>query len=116
MSHDFPASIFLVQPSHLPFLFKKRLSLNEVEKVGRRTDRIIVSSVSSADTLPFNVRLLLIVLILVRGGPGKVFQEIDFATGIELGERQSFSRTNGEATPAVRAERLLSNPACGVFS
>ena len=71
----------------MPFLFKKRLSLNEVEKVGRRTDRVIVSSVSSADALPFDVHLLLIDLILVRGGPGQVFQEVEFATGIELGER-----------------------------
>ena len=93
-----------MQSAHLPFLFKKRLSRNEVEKVRRRTVRVIVSSICSAGALPFNVRLLLIVLILVRGGPGKVFQEIDFATGIELGERQSIPRTNGEATPAMRAQ------------
>jgi hypothetical protein len=88
----------------MPFLFKNRFSLNEVEKVGRRRVRVIVSSICSAGSVPFNVRLLLIVLILVSGGPGKVFQEIDFAASVKLGERQSFPRTNGEATPAVRAK------------
>ena len=70
----------------MPFLFKNRVSLKEVEKVGRRAVRVIVSSVCSADALPFNVRLLLIAILLARGGSGHVFQEVDFTTGVELGE------------------------------
>ena len=86
MSHALPASIFLEQPVHMPFLFKNRLSLNEVGKVGRRTDRVIVSSVCSAGALPFKLRLLLIAILRDRGGSGKVFEEVDSATRIELGE------------------------------
>ncbi len=66
---------------------RNRFSLNEVEKVGRRKDRIIVSSVSSADTLPFDFHLLLIDLILGRSEAGQVFEEAHFAAGIKLGER-----------------------------
>ena len=94
---------------------RNRFSRNEVEKVGRRTVRFIVSLVCSADAVPFDVHLLLIDLILGLSEAGHVFEEVDFAAGIKLGERQSFPRTNGEATPAVGTERLLSNPACGVF-
>ena len=71
----------------MPFLFKNRLSLNEVEKFGRRTDRVIVSSFSSADALPFDVHLLLIDLILGRSEAGHVFEEVHFAAGIKLSER-----------------------------
>ena len=70
MSHALPASIFLLQSEHMPFLFKKRLNLNEVEKVGRRTYRVLESFFWSTGASPFNVCLLLIDLILVRGGPG----------------------------------------------
>ena len=71
----------------MPFLFKKRLSLNEVEKVGRRGDRVIVSSACSAGALPFDVHLLLIGLFLGLSEAGHVFEEVDFAAGIKLGER-----------------------------
>ena len=71
----------------MPFLFKNRFSLNEVEKVGRRTVRVIVSSVCSADALRFDVHLLLIAILLGLSEAGHVFQEVEFATGIELGER-----------------------------
>jgi len=70
----------------VPFFFKNRLSLNEVEKVGRRMDRVMVSLVCSADALTSNVRLLLIAIILRLSEAGHVFQEVYFATGIELGE------------------------------
>ena len=73
--------------AHSPFLMRNRFSLNEVEKVGRRTDRVIVSSVCSADAVPFNVHLLLIDLILGLSEAGHVFEEVHFAAGIKLGER-----------------------------
>jgi hypothetical protein len=115
MSHAFPASIFWAQTEHVPFLCRNRFSLEEVEKVGRRTVRVMVPLVCSADALPFNVRLLLIAILRDRAGPGKVFHEVDFTTGIKLGEGQSFSWSNREATPAVRAERLLSDPAYSIL-
>lgn len=99
----------------MPFLFKNRFSLNEVEKVGRRTVRFIVSLVCSADAVPFDVHLLLIDLILGLSEAGHVFEEVDFAAGIKLGEGQSFSGADGEATPTVSAERLFSNPTCGIL-
>ena len=70
----------------MPFLFKNRLSLNEVEKVGRRTVRVMVPLVCSADALPFDVHLLLIAILLRLSEAGHVFQEVDFPSGIELGE------------------------------
>ena len=115
MSHALPASIFWAQAVQMPFLFKNRLSLNEVEKFGRRAVRVILSLVCSAGATLFNNLLILIAILLFPEGSGHVFQEIEFATGVELGEGQSFSWADGEATPAVRAESLLSNPACGVF-
>ena len=104
MSHALPASIFWAQAVQMPFLFKNRFSRKDVEKVGHRTVRVIVSSVCSAGALPFNVRLLLIAILLGLLESGHVFEEVDFASGIELGERQSIPRTNGEATPAMRAQ------------
>ena len=65
---------------------RNRFSLKEVEKVGRRAVRVIVSSVCSADALPFDVHLLLIGILLGLSEAGQVFQEVEFATGIELGE------------------------------
>ena len=75
-----------MQAAHVPFLFKNRLSLNEVEKVGRRTVRVIVSLGCSAGAVLSNVHLLLIDLILGLSEAGHVFYEVDFAAGIELGE------------------------------
>ncbi len=86
MSHALPASIFLVQSEHMPFLFKKRLNLNEVEKVGRRTYRVLESFFCSAGATPFNNLLILIAIILGLSEAGHVVQQVEFATGIELGE------------------------------
>ena len=99
-----------------PFLFRKRFSLKEVEKTCRRVGRVIVYSGGVIGASPFKDLLLLIGLILLGFGLGQVFKEIDFPAGIELGEGQSFPRTDGEVTPCpVRAQRALSDPACDVF-
>ena len=65
---------------------RNRFSRNEVEKVGRRTVRVIVSSVCSAGATLFNNLLILIAILLNLSEAGHVFQEIDFPSGVELGE------------------------------
>ena len=65
---------------------RNRFSLNEVEKVGRRTVRVIVSLGCSAGATPFNNLLILIAIILGLSEAGHVVQQVEFATGIELGE------------------------------
>jgi hypothetical protein len=65
---------------------RNRFSLNEVEKVGRRTVRVIVSSACSADASLFNEALIFIAILLNLAEARNVFQEVDFTTGVELGE------------------------------
>ena len=100
----------------VPFLFRKRLSLKEVEKTYRRVGRVIVSSGGIIGTSPFKDLPLLIGLILFGFGLGQVFKVIYFPASIELGEGQSFPRTDGDSAPCpVRVQRSLSDPTCDVF-
>jgi hypothetical protein len=95
---------------------RKRFSLKEVEKNCRRIYRVIVSSNISSAVSFFKDLFLLIGLILMGFGLGQVFEEIDFPSGIEFCEGQSFPGTDGESTPCpVRAQRALSDPAVDVF-
>ena len=83
----------------MPFLFRKRFSLKEVEKTCRRIERVIVFSVGSSVSSPFKDLLLLIGLILLGFGLGQIFEEIYFPAGIEFCEGQPFPGMDGEATP-----------------
>jgi hypothetical protein len=75
-----------------------------------------VSSGGIVGVSPFKTLLLLISRILLGFGLRQVFKEIDFPSGVELGEGQSFPGTDGKSTPCpVRAQRALSDPACVVF-
>ena len=86
MSQALPASIFREHFAQEPFLFRKRFSLNEVEKTSRLIDRVVVSSNRSSGASFFKELILLIILVLLDVGLGQVFEEVDFPTGIELGE------------------------------
>ena len=70
----------------VPFLFRKRLSLKEVEKTYRRVGRVIVSSGGIIGTSPFKDLPLLIGLILLCASTGQVSKEVDFPSGIEFCE------------------------------
>ena len=83
----------------VPFLFRKRLSLKEVEKTYRRVGRVIVSSGGIIGTSPFKDLPLLIGLILLCASTGQVSKEVDFPACIELGEGQSLPGTDGKAAP-----------------
>ena len=83
----------------MPLLLRKRFSLKEVEKTGRRVGRLIVSSSGIIGASPFKDLLLLIGLILLGFGLGQVFEEIYFPAGIEFCEGQPFPGMDGEATP-----------------
>ena len=68
------------------FLSRKRFSLKAVEKACLSVDRVIVSSRGSADASVLKDPTLLIVLVLLGIGFWQIFEEIDFAAGIELCE------------------------------
>ena len=75
-----------MQLAQEPFLLRKRFSLKEVEKLGRRVGWVVVSSSSFSGASFFKELILLIILVLLDVGLGQVFEEVDFPTGIELGE------------------------------
>ena len=68
MSHALPASILSEQIEHSPFLFRKRLKRNEVEKVILRWGLLIKSSLFlDGSTFGFDVSLLIVIDLEIFG-------------------------------------------------